>query len=97
MQLLAVGTMAVCMLLLGTTTLIFQNAQRVAHDLGVDKPVTVYMAPGVDGQAAADLRERIAGLPEVESATHITREQALSRLQEGLGAGSTTTVTGSAK
>ena len=91
-QLLAIGTMAVCMLLLGTTMLIFQNATRVVHDLGIDTPVTVYMEPGTDVDAALQLRERIAALPEVEAATRISPEQALTNLQEGLGAGSTSTV-----
>jgi cell division transport system permease protein len=86
-QLLAIGTMAVCMLLLGTTMLIFQNAQRVAHDLGVDTPVTVYMQPGADATAAAELRERIAALPEVEQAVRVTPAMALDRLQQGLGQG----------
>ncbi|PRQ08494.1 cell division protein FtsX [Enhygromyxa salina] len=86
-QLLAIGTMAVCMLLLGTTMLIFQNAQRVAHDLGVDSPVTVYMQPGVDPAVATELRERIAALPEVERAVRVTPEIALERLQAGLGQG----------
>jgi cell division protein FtsX len=84
-QLLAIGTMAVCMLLLGTTTLIFANASRVAHDLGVDTPVTVYMQPDVDPTTAADLRERIAGLPEVARAERVSPEQALARLQAGAG------------
>lgn len=84
-QLLAIGTMAVCMLLLGTTTLIFANASRVAHDLGVDTPVTVYMQPDVDPTTAASLRERIAALPEVARAERVSPEQALARLQAGAG------------
>jgi cell division transport system permease protein len=86
-QLLAIGTMAVCMLLLGTTMLMFQNAQRVAHDLGVDTPVTVYMQPGADAATATQLRERIAALPEVETAVRVTPQMALERLQTGLGQG----------
>jgi cell division transport system permease protein len=85
-QLLAVGTMAVCMLLLGTTMLIFANASRVAHELGVDTPVTVYMQPDVDPATAATLRERIAALPEVARAERVSPEQALARLQAGAGA-----------
>ncbi len=84
-QLLAIGTMAVCMLLLGTATLIFANATRVAHDLGVDTPVTVYMQPDVDPATAAELRDRIAALPEVARAERVTPEQALARLQAGAG------------
>lgn len=84
-QLLAIGTMAVCMLLLGTTMLIFANASRVAHDLGVDTPVTVFMQPDVDPATATALRERIAALPEVARAERVSPEQALARLQTGAG------------
>ena len=86
-QLLAVGTMAVCMLLLGTTMLILQNAQRVVHDLGVDTPVTVYMQPEIDPESIVALQARIAELPEVASVEHVSPEQALARLQDGLGQG----------
>lgn len=86
-QLLAVGTMAVCMVLLATTTLILQNAQRVAEDLGVDRPVTVYMAPEIDAAAIAQLQARVAALPEVRAVEHVTPELALTRLQAGLGQG----------
>jgi cell division protein FtsX len=84
-QLLAIGTMAVCMLLLGTTMLIFANASRVVHDLGIDTPVTVYMQPDVDPATATALRERIAALPEVARAERVSPEQALARLQAGAG------------
>jgi cell division protein FtsX len=84
-QLLAIGTMAVCMLLLGTTMLIFANASRVVHELGIDTPVTVYMQPDVDPATAAALRERIAALPEVARAERVSPEQALARLQAGAG------------
>lgn len=86
-QLLAIGTMAVCMLLLGTATLLLQNAQRVANDLGVDTPVTVYMLPDSSPDAVAQLQARIAELPEVAAIEHVTPAMALARLQEGLGRG----------
>jgi|GEM_PF-263486 len=86
-QLLAVGTMAVCMLLLATATLILQNAQSVARDLGVDTPVTVYMDPDVDAAAIARLRARVAELPEVAAVEHVSPELALTRLQAGLARG----------
>lgn len=86
-QLLAVGTMAVCMLLLGTATLLLQNAQRIASDLGVDTPVTVYMLPGADADAVAQLQTKVSELPEVAAVEHVTPEMALARLQDGLGRG----------
>jgi cell division protein FtsX len=86
-QLLAVGTMAVCMLLFGTAMLILQNAQRVANDLGLDTPVTIYMQPGADADTVAQLQARVAELPEVAAVEHVTPEMALARLQAGLGRG----------
>jgi cell division protein FtsX len=86
-QLLAIGTMAVCMLLLGTATLLLHNAQRVAHDLGIDTPVTVYMQPGIDSDAVAQLQARVAELPQVAAVEHVTPQMALARLQDGLGHG----------
>ncbi|MFO7564102.1 MAG: permease-like cell division protein FtsX [Enhygromyxa sp.] len=93
-QLLAIGTMAVCMLLLGTATLLLHNAQRVAHDLGIDTPVTVYMEPGIEPDAVAQLQARVAELPEVAAVEHVTPQMALERLQDGLGRGDTIAAVG---
>ena len=86
-QLLAVGTTAVCMLLLGTALLLFSNARSVARDLGVEVPVTVFMQPEGPAGAGAALAERLEALPEVERAEAVAPEQALARLAEGLGEG----------
>lgn len=84
-QLLAIGTMAVCMLLLATTLLLFQNARAIAAGWGIDVPVTVYMQHGSDPASVEALREKLAALPEVELAERITPAQALARLDEGVG------------
>jgi cell division transport system permease protein len=84
-QLIAVGTMAVCMLLLATTLLLFRNAQAVATRWGIDAPVTVYMQPGADAHEVAALRDKLAALPEVARAEHVTPAQALARLDAGVG------------
>ncbi len=84
-QLIAIGTMAVCMLLLGTTTLLFLNARSVVAGWGIDVPVTVYMQPGTDAGTTEALRDKLAELPEVEHAQRVTPEQALARLDEGVG------------
>ncbi|MFV8750869.1 cell division protein FtsX [Nannocystaceae bacterium ST9] len=84
-QLLAIGTMAVCMLLLATTLLLFQNARAIAASWGIDVPVTVYMQHGIDPVEVEALRSKLEALPEVELATRVTPEQALARLDEGVG------------
>jgi cell division protein FtsX len=84
-QLLAIGTMAVCMLLLATTLLLFQNARAIAAGWGIEVPVTVYMQHGIEPAAVEALRDKLAALPEVEQAERITPAEALARLDEGVG------------
>lgn len=96
-QLLAIGTMAVCMLLLGTAMLLLQNAQRVAQDLGIDTPVTVYMQPGIEPEAVVALQARVAALPEVAAVEHVTPQMALARLHDGLGQGDSIATVGASE
>jgi cell division transport system permease protein len=84
--LLAVGTMAVCMLLLGTVLLILDNTRAIAVDWGIEVPVTVYMADEGAADGAGALAARLERLPEVERVDHVTPGEALRRLDEGLGA-----------
>lgn len=84
-QLIAIGTMAVCMLMLGTVTLIFHNAQSVTEAWGVDVPLTAYMVEGTTPTEAEDLAKRLTALPEVEHAERISPQVALERLEHGLG------------
>jgi len=84
-QLLAVGTMAVCMLLLGVVVLVWSNAQSMVRAWGLDVPVTVYLVDGAEAGHVDVVVERLHALPEVEAVRRVTPEQALERLQEGLG------------
>lgn len=84
-QLLAVGTMAVCLVLVGTATLIWLNVAEVADDWGIEVPITVYMAEEAAPGEAAALAEKVSQLPEVQSIEHVTPGDALARLEAGLG------------
>lgn len=84
-QLLAVGTMAVCMLLLGVVMLVWSNAQGIVHAWGLDVPVTVYLADEAPRAEVDAVVQRLAGLPEVEHVERVSPQQALDRLAEGLG------------
>lgn len=84
-QLIAVSTMAVCMVLLGTALLMFQNARGVADDWGVDVPVTVYLVDDVDEDQTEQLAQRIAALEEVARVEVVGPQLALQRLEQGLG------------
>jgi cell division protein FtsX len=83
-QVLAVVTIGVCMLLLGTVTLAWTNARSIADGWGIDVPVTVYLVDGVDPSASAELHHRVAALPHVERVETIDGERAMTRLREGL-------------
>lgn len=86
-QLIAIATMAVCMLLFGVVLLGFTNARGVAQAWGVDVPITVYLhddaaQPQIDG-----LAEKVRAVPGVATVDVVTPEQAMTRLAEGLGRG----------
>lgn len=84
-QLLAVGTMAVCMLLLGTVMLAWINAQGMVQAWGLDVPVTVYLVDDADPERVDSAVERMAALPEVDHVERVTPEAAMDRLSRGLG------------
>jgi cell division transport system permease protein len=84
-QVLAVVTIGVCMLLLATITLAWVNARSIADRWGVDVPVTAYLVDGADPVATADLVGRIGTLPQTERVELVGAEQQLERLRDGLG------------
>ena len=84
-QLLSVATMAVCMLVLGTATLLLQNSRSVVEGWGVEVPATVYLRSGASEAEASRVQERLSRLPEVESMERVRPEQARERLALALG------------
>lgn len=84
-QLLAVSTMAVCMLLLGVVMLVWSNAQGIVHAWGLDVPVTVYLADDAEPAEVEAVVHRLQALPEVAHVERVSPQQALERLAEGLG------------
>jgi cell division transport system permease protein len=84
-QALAVGTMAVCMLLLGTAVLLWTNARGIARDWGIDVPVTVYMVDGAEPEHTAALEHKLARIDEVDRVVRVTPQDAMDRLVHGLG------------
>ncbi len=83
-QLVSVGTMAVCMLLLGAVTLAWQNARAVSRDLGVDVPMTVYLADDAPDGEVRRLSADLEGLSAVDRVVRVRPEDALDRLVHGL-------------
>ncbi len=84
-QLLAMGTMAVCMLLLGLVMLVWSNAQGMVQAWGLDVPVTVYLVDHAEPAQVDATVQRLQTLPEIARIEHVTPEQAMQRLSNGLG------------
>lgn len=84
-QLLAVATIAVCMLLLSTVVLAWTNARSIADGWGVEVPVTAYLVDDVDLETATHLAATIDERNEVESVTVVEPALAMQRLVDGLG------------
>lgn len=84
-QLLAVGTIAVCMLLLGSVMLAWSNAQGIVRAWGLDVPITVYLVDEAEPAQVGSTVERLRTLPEIDRVDEVSPEQAMQRLAEGLG------------
>lgn len=84
-QLLAVATTAVCMLLLGTVMLAWTNAQGVASAWGIDVPVTVYIHDDAPEDEVEELAGLLEAIPEVTTVERVSPEDAMTRLADGLG------------
>ncbi len=84
-QLLAIATTAVCMVLLLAVMLSWKNAQGVTRAWGIDVPMTVYVVDGTSPADVADLEARLDALPEVHDAVVVSPDQAMQRLRDGLG------------
>jgi cell division transport system permease protein len=86
-QLIAVATMAVCMLLLGVVVLGWTNARGVAQAWGVDVPVTVYLADDAPPEEVDELVRSLEAVPQIAAVERVSPEAALERLSAGLGEG----------
>lgn len=84
-QLIAIATMAVCLLLLGAVLLGWTNARGVARSWGVDVPVAVYLVDQAPSTEVDALVAKIGAVPDVVAVERVSPEQAMTRLAEGLG------------
>ncbi len=84
-QVLAVATTAVCMLLLGTVMLAWTNARGVADAWGIDVPVTVYLHDDAPPDEVDELAGLLSAIPEVAEVDAVSPQDAMTRLADGLG------------
>jgi cell division protein FtsX len=85
-QLVAVGTIALSLLLVGTVQLAASNVARLASGWGADVQMTVFLEDGI----AADRAQQIAGalrkLPGVDGVRSVDPKEAYQRMRRSLGA-----------
>ena len=85
-HLLTAGVMAMTLLVFGGFLLIQANIGQLLRGWGEEIHVFVYVDDNVDEAAAATLRTRMVGYPEVRAARYVSREGAWADFQTALGA-----------
>jgi cell division transport system permease protein len=84
----AIATIAVALVLLGSLLLLLRNMQELLDRVGSELHVTAYLSDSISADATQALANEIEALPEVERVTFVSREEALQRFQQGVGRGS---------
>lgn len=77
----AVLTIALCLLLVGSFSLLLTNMERILDRFGEEFRVTAYLEDGLSGTELAALGERAGSAPGVERVVIVTKEQALERFR----------------
>ncbi len=85
-HLIAAGTIAFALLILGIFMITVINLDRTLHEWGKDLQVIVYLDRTSSPQEIARAGEAIARLPQTNKVTFVSKEEALARLKEGLTA-----------
>jgi cell division protein FtsX len=85
-QLVAVGTIALSLLLVGTVELAAVNLSRLASSWGGDVQMTVYLEDGVAPARAQQIAAALGKLPGVEHVRTVDSREAYQRLRRSLGA-----------
>lgn len=84
-QLVAVSTIALSLLLVGAVQLAATNVGRLASSWGAGVQMVVYLEDGVAPERAAQLGAALERLPGVESVHTVRPREAYERLQRSLG------------
>jgi cell division transport system permease protein len=82
---LAVLTIAVVLVLIGSGTLLVANMTRILDEFGSDLQVTAFLEDSVSLDDQRELAARVGAAPGVERVEMVTREQALERFERIAG------------
>ena len=84
-SLLAVLTIAVVLVLIGSAALLVENMSGILDDFGSELQLTAFVTEGVSGEELSDLAGRVSAAPGVERVAVVTKEQALERFERIAG------------
>jgi cell division transport system permease protein len=74
---ITIGIISICLFLVGGYLLLTHNLQGVLETWKQEVRVTIYLRDGFPDQDILAFQDRLSSLPEVHSATYISKEQAL--------------------
>ncbi len=84
-SLLAVMTIAVVLVLVGSASLLVENMSGLLDDFGADLNLTAYVDDSVDDAALAALSVSVEQAPGVASVAIVTKEEAMARFERIAG------------
>ncbi len=87
-QTLAILTISVCMLMLGSVSLMWINARGLEGSWNLDVPVTAYLSDAGSGLEVEELRGKLEIMREIRDVKVVDGVLAMARLEQGLGGGS---------
>lgn len=85
-QLVAIGTIALSLLLVGTVELVATNVTHLAHGWGGDVQMSVYLEDGTRPDRAQKITAALARLPGVTNVRYVEPHEAYERMKRSLGA-----------
>jgi cell division transport system permease protein len=84
-QLVAVGTIALSLVLVGVVALAALNVRRLASLWGGDVQMTVYLEEGAARERQQQIAQALAKLPGVDDVRQVSSHEAYERLRRSLG------------
>lgn len=82
MSFAAIGITVACLLIMGTFTLVAVNANGLLRDLEQENEILAYVDENYTATQARTLQKSIEAVDNVESATYISRQQAMENFTE---------------
>ncbi len=82
-----VATIGICLVLVGSFTLLLRNMEELLDRFGGDLHVTAYLEPGLSEAERRELVRRAGRVEGVESLRLVSEAEALERFKAGVGGG----------